>query len=144
MDAKTVLQTADECRAFLESGLGRDWEKGIPGMEWTVAQAVAHISDTLLWSATDFAAGQRELSTMDLRVRPESPPADLAATLGTFATVVARVVQGAPSAGLSEATLRRLFPWAPHDADPWRTLLWANGRADLPGHPRQREWRWHC
>ncbi|ACZ86151.1 maleylpyruvate isomerase N-terminal domain-containing protein [Streptosporangium roseum] len=186
MDANTVLQTAAECRSFLESGSDRDWEKGIPGMEWTVAQAVAHISDTLLWYATDFAAGQRELSTMDLRVRPESSPADLAATLGTFATVVARVVQGAPagargwhpygmadasgfagmscdellmhtydaslglelpftpSAELSEATLRRLFPWAPHGADPWRTLLWANGRADLSGHPRRREWRWHC
>ncbi|MGV9771332.1 maleylpyruvate isomerase N-terminal domain-containing protein [Streptosporangium sp. NPDC003464] len=186
MDAKTVLRVADECQTFLGSGLDGDWGSGIPGMEWTVAQVVAHISDTLLWYATDFAAGERELSTMDLRVRPDSSPADLAATVGVFATVVARVVQGSPAgargwhpygmadasgfagmacdemlmhtydaalglglpftppAELSAATLRRLFPWAPRDGDPWRTLLWANGRADLPGRPRQSDWRWHC
>jgi hypothetical protein len=28
--------------------------------------------------------------------------------------------------------------------DPWATLLWANGRVDLPGRPRQMSWRWHC
>ncbi|MDP9862136.1 MULTISPECIES: maleylpyruvate isomerase N-terminal domain-containing protein [Streptosporangium] len=186
MDAKTVLRVADECQTFLGSGLDGDWGSGIPGMEWTVAQVVAHISDTLLWYATDFAAGERELSTMDLRVRPDSSPADLAATVGVFATVVARVVQGSPAgargwhpygmadasgfagmacdemlmhtydaalglglpftppAELSAATLRRLFPWAPRDGDPWQTLLWANGRADLPGRPRQSDWRWHC
>jgi hypothetical protein len=49
-----------------------------------------------------------------------------------------------PSAGLSRATLRRLFPWAPTDADPWQGLLWANGRVDLPGQERQTGWRWHC
>jgi hypothetical protein len=49
-----------------------------------------------------------------------------------------------PSADLAEATLRRLFPWAPSGTDPWTTLLWANDRADLPGHERQIGWRWHC
>jgi hypothetical protein len=49
-----------------------------------------------------------------------------------------------PTPGISEATVRRLFPWAPTGADPWHTLLWANGRADLPGEERQTGWRWHC
>ena len=31
----------------------------------------------------------------------------------------------------------------PHD-DPWRLLLWATGRADLPGRPGVRRWRWHA
>ncbi len=37
----------------------------------------------------------------------------------------------------------RLFPWVPDDVDPWEALLWANGRAALPGHPRlPAEWAW--
>ncbi|PRW63751.1 hypothetical protein CEP50_09080 [Actinopolyspora mortivallis] len=36
----------------------------------------------------------------------------------------------------------RLFPDAPGTTEPWRTLLWATGRADLPGHPRRDTWRW--
>jgi uncharacterized protein (TIGR03083 family) len=49
-----------------------------------------------------------------------------------------------PPAALAKATLERLFPWAPPDADPWPALLWANGRIDLPGQQRQVDWRWHC
>ncbi|MCP2170308.1 maleylpyruvate isomerase N-terminal domain-containing protein [Goodfellowiella coeruleoviolacea] len=48
-----------------------------------------------------------------------------------------------PPAELAAAVLRRLFPWAPPDGDPWQVLLWANGRIDLPGRPRQVNWRWH-
>ncbi|PAK27659.1 hypothetical protein CJD44_03200 [Streptomyces sp. alain-838] len=43
----------------------------------------------------------------------------------------------APVSGL----LARLFPEAPGGADPWLTLLWATGRAELPGHPRLTTWR---
>jgi uncharacterized protein (TIGR03083 family) len=186
VDGGEVLQAASECQAFLGGTVDRDWTRRIPDMEWTVAQAVAHIGESLLWYATDLAAGPRELSAMDLRVRPETAPPDLVAMLGSYATVLARVIDGAapgargwhpagladtsgfaamacdellvhtgdaarglglsftPSAGLSRATLRRLFPWAPTDADPWQGLLWANGRVDLPGQERQTGWRWHC
>jgi uncharacterized protein (TIGR03083 family) len=186
VDGGEVLQAASQCRAFLGGTVDRDWTRRIPGMEWTVAQAVAHIGEGLLWYATDLAAGPRELSAMNLRVRPETAPPDLVAMLGSYATVLARVIDGAapgargwhpygladtsgfaamacdellvhaddaarglglrftPSAGLSRATLRRLFPCAPTDADPWQGLLWANGRVDLPGQERQTGWRWHC
>jgi hypothetical protein len=41
--------------------------------------------------------------------------------------------------------LWRLFPWAPEDVQPWPGLLWAAGRAPLPGKDRQApDWYWHC
>jgi hypothetical protein len=40
--------------------------------------------------------------------------------------------------------LERLFPWHDPGTDAWSTLLWANGRVDLPGAPQRRRWRWHC
>ncbi|WTW92851.1 maleylpyruvate isomerase N-terminal domain-containing protein [Streptomycetaceae bacterium NBC_01309] len=49
-----------------------------------------------------------------------------------------------PPADLCDRTLARLFPEAPADTHRWQTLLWATGRADLPGHGRrQGKWRWH-
>jgi hypothetical protein len=48
-----------------------------------------------------------------------------------------------PPADLCARVLSRLFPGAPADALPWTALLWATGRADLPGRPRLGEWRWH-
>jgi hypothetical protein len=62
---------------------------------------------------------------------------DLAAALG---------VKYQPPASLCRSVLRRLFPWAPADvSDPWKALLWANGRASLGGAPEPDEyWRWHC
>ena len=50
-----------------------------------------------------------------------------------------------PEDRLVRLVLDRLFPWWPRDADPWAALLWVNGRAPLPGHPRLgAEWLWHC
>ncbi|MEU8799479.1 maleylpyruvate isomerase N-terminal domain-containing protein [Spirillospora sp. NPDC048819] len=48
-----------------------------------------------------------------------------------------------PPAGLCSRVLGRLFPDAPRDTDPWPTLLWATGRAELPGLSRLTSWRWH-
>ncbi len=49
----------------------------------------------------------------------------------------------APPAGLCSRALARLFPDAPQDTDPWPTLLWATGRAELPGRPLLTTWRWY-
>jgi hypothetical protein len=39
--------------------------------------------------------------------------------------------------------LDRLFPAAPRGRDPWKVLLWANGRIGLPGLPKRApDWTW--
>ncbi|MFB8107629.1 VOC family protein [Streptomyces sp. NPDC056007] len=48
----------------------------------------------------------------------------------------------APPAALCDRALARLFPGAPAGGDRWTVLLWATGRAELPGRPRRTEWRW--
>jgi hypothetical protein len=50
-----------------------------------------------------------------------------------------------PPAELAKRVLRRLFPLAPSTDPPWKALLWANGRADLPSRMRLGpDWAWHC
>jgi hypothetical protein len=50
-------------------------------------------------------------------------------------------LQWVPPADLCTRALGRLFPAVPMD-DPWPTLLWATGRADLPGRPTSTSWAW--
>lgn len=52
-------------------------------------------------------------------------------------------LEWSPPGELCERALKRLFPHVPLDGDPWETLLWATGRAALPGRPRLTEWRWY-
>jgi hypothetical protein len=47
-----------------------------------------------------------------------------------------------PPAALCAKVLTRLFPNAPADTEPWQALLWATGRAELPGHDTLTSWRW--
>ncbi len=50
-----------------------------------------------------------------------------------------------PPEDLCGRVLARLFPWAPTDVGHWESLLWANGRIELPGAgPQDTNWRWHC
>jgi hypothetical protein len=60
----------------------------------------------------------------------------------TYDVVVGLDLAWSPPGAVCERTLRRLFPEAPTDQEPWRTLLWATGRADLPGRVRLTDWRW--
>jgi uncharacterized protein (TIGR03083 family) len=94
VDTTDLRAVAAECADFLGSATGSDWTAPVPGMEWTVARAVAHTSDCLLWYAADFVAGPVELTSMDLAVRPSASPAALVRTLTMAAEVLARTVDG--------------------------------------------------
>ncbi|MFB7529108.1 VOC family protein [Streptomyces sp. NPDC056178] len=72
------------------------------------------------------------------------------AAMGTVETLVhtqdlaaSLDIAWAPPADLCDRVLARLFPDAPKDADRWAVLLWATGRAELPGRPRVTSWKWH-
>ncbi|MGF1429887.1 hypothetical protein [Kitasatospora sp. LaBMicrA B282] len=74
------------------------------------------------------------------------------AAMGVVETLVHTedVVRGlglcwAPPAQVCERALTRLFPEVPVAAgdDRWQLLLWATGRAELPGRPRRAFERWH-
>ncbi|MFT7839959.1 maleylpyruvate isomerase N-terminal domain-containing protein [Saccharothrix sp. BKS2] len=110
MDAKDVTEVAAHCAAFLDGVVEADWAAVVPGMGWTVAATAAHVSDCLLWYATDLAAGPVELSTAEVAVRPGSPPGELVRTLETFASVLASVVAAVPSGSLG------WHPWGLADA----------------------------
>jgi hypothetical protein len=50
-----------------------------------------------------------------------------------------------PPRDLCARVLARMFPQVSTDlaeVDPWRALLWATGRLDLPGHESRTQWRW--
>ncbi|MFH8661093.1 GNAT family N-acetyltransferase [Streptomyces afghaniensis] len=47
-----------------------------------------------------------------------------------------------PAPELCHFVLTRLFPHVQPGPTPWRTLLWATGRGDLPGREPVTEWRW--
>ncbi len=49
-----------------------------------------------------------------------------------------------PEPDVCARVLARLFPDVPAGDDPWAALLWATGRAELPGHPRRTDWRWYA
>ncbi|AOT62584.1 GNAT family N-acetyltransferase [Streptomyces rubrolavendulae] len=49
-----------------------------------------------------------------------------------------------PPRRLCALALDRLFPHVPPGGDPWRSLLWATGRGELPGLARLGAWRWHA
>ncbi|MDG9726057.1 GNAT family N-acetyltransferase [Streptomyces sp. DH41] len=47
-----------------------------------------------------------------------------------------------PPAELCADVLARIFPHVRPGDDPWRTLLWATGRGELPGRAPVTAWRW--
>jgi hypothetical protein len=109
MDAEDVLAASEQCARFLTSFADADWSAPIPDLAWSVARAVAHAAEGPLWYAFDLVAGGAELTTMALRVKPESAPTDLIATLVAASRIVAQVITA------STPDARGFHPWGQSD-----------------------------
>jgi hypothetical protein len=137
LDGGDILAAEAACRGFLEPAAGMDWTVAVPGLDFTVASVVAHAANGPLWYALDLwggaadAAGFAAMACDELLIHTD----DAARGLG---------LRFAPDPALAGRVLARLFPWHQPGDDPWRALLWANGRIDWPGRPSQAGWIWHC
>jgi hypothetical protein len=115
-DASLVHRTSVECCDLLRSAVDLDWTRPIPQMNWNVAQAVAHASSALIWYSMDLRAGTTELSTLDLTVKVDATRADLVATLGTGAFVLASTIE------CTGPDLLGWHPWGIPDASGFRAM----------------------
>jgi Mycothiol maleylpyruvate isomerase N-terminal domain len=91
-----VRQAAGECTSFLAASVDADWAVGVPDLEMTVAEVVAHAAEVCLWYAVDLAAAEKDVAPVEQRVKPDAAPDGLVATLATHAAVVAAVVDASP------------------------------------------------
>jgi len=96
MDATDVLAATQQCERFLAAVVDADWGTRIPDMDWSVARAVAHMANVLLWYAFDLSAGGAEVDTLEMRVKPDSAPAQLIETLVAAARVVVGAIAASP------------------------------------------------
>lgn len=95
MDGAAVQRAVAVCRGVLGPAADQDWTRQAANVDWSVARTVAHIAESLLWYAADMAAGPAELSSMNMTVPADKPPAELLRTLRTFGVVLARVLDAA-------------------------------------------------
>lgn len=71
LDADMLRRASEECSVFLDGSVRERWTEPIPEMSWNVAETVAHMAQALLWYSSDLAAGPDELSSVEVRGRPD-------------------------------------------------------------------------
>lgn len=92
-----VRKAAAVCTTFLAGTTSAAWSTDVPEMEMSVAGAVAHAAESCLWYAIDLAAAGDDLQPVEHRVKPDSDPVALVATLAAYAAVAAAVIDATPS-----------------------------------------------
>ena len=72
LDAAMLRRCAEHCATFLDGSVDAECGCAHTGMTWSVAEAVSHMGQGLLWYSSDFAGGPEELSSVDVKVHPSS------------------------------------------------------------------------
>ncbi len=91
-----MLAAADAATRFLGPLTSRDWSRGLPGLDFTVASVIAHAAEGPLWYAVDFTGGPADDAAFELKVDPGAGPPRLLASLTTAARLCAVTVDGLP------------------------------------------------
>jgi hypothetical protein len=116
-DGNAVRRSVAALRTLLDRV--PDGDAAVPVMGTSVTAVAQHLVSCLAWYAHDLAAGDAETSPADLVPRPDAVLATVARSIGAWGEVLARTVD---------------VP------DPMTGLLWATGRADLPGRAFPTSW----
>jgi uncharacterized protein (TIGR03083 family) len=91
-----VLVAAELVERTLEAHQGADWSAQVPGLEFSVAAAVAHVAGVLLWYAADLWSG-REDAPFDVAVRASAPNDRLVTSVTASARALAAGIDAAPA-----------------------------------------------
>jgi Mycothiol maleylpyruvate isomerase N-terminal domain len=91
-----VVAAADAAVGFLDPLVGRDWSRGIPDLDFTVASVIAHAAAGPLWYAADFTTGPGDDAAFELGVRADAEPSRLLVSLRTAAALCAMAVDSLP------------------------------------------------
>ncbi len=92
-DSSHVTAATRVCADFLGAATDADWSVGVPDLDLSVAEVVAHVTEGCLWYAIDLSAGGNELHLVEHRVKTDGSNGDLVDTLATYARVVAAVIE---------------------------------------------------
>ena len=97
MNGDDIRRAMRQCSDFLTPLTDRDWDKPVPDLDWSVAFTVGHAAQCCLWYATDLAASDKRLETLDMTIKLDEGPQALVDTLEAFATILAHVVDATPA-----------------------------------------------
>ncbi len=96
MTGDDVRAAAELCERTLEPALGADWQVPVPGLEFTVAAAVAHAAERPLWYSVDMWSG-REHAAFQMKVLADASNSALLTSLVAASRALAAGVDAAPA-----------------------------------------------
>jgi uncharacterized protein (TIGR03083 family) len=91
-----LLTAANVCQESLLPGVDQDWSVKAGDLEWDCRRTLDHIVDTLFLYAAYLASRGNERLSPPRNGDPSASPAQLLATVGTSAAVLAEVARAAP------------------------------------------------
>jgi hypothetical protein len=96
VDGDDILAAAAACCDLLGPAVGADWSAAVPGLDFTVAEVVAHAANGPLWYAVDLWSGTGDDTAFDLVVGRDASNAALLFSLRVAARICAVSVDAAP------------------------------------------------